>query len=242
MKTYIPNNINFRIVSSNALAKFKQDQAYDFNELNKHRDKLSAPAREVILLEYDHWFKWIVRLEKVFLLLSDDEKTDSLIQKTEAMLQTEMDDIHDVMLIYTDFFSGELTSFVNFMHRYSLESLRVAIALTLKDNDMFSAFSKIVFYISIYLQQVLLGLREIEFLLKDKEKTVGHLFYSGYCKETCHASEICPIAERSKYYKNEFGNTVFEVKNMTREKMTCDCVERVKQYDITITEIFDEQN
>ena len=242
MKTYIPNNINFRIVSSNALAKFKQDQAYDFNELNKHRDILSAPAREVILLEYDHWFKWAVRLEKVFLLLSDDEKTYSLIQKTEAMLQTEMDDIHDVMLIYTDFFSGELTSFVNFMHRYSLESLRVAIALTLKDNDMFSAFSKIVFYISIYLQQVLLGLREIEFLLKNKEKTVGHLFYSGYCKETCHASGICPIAERSKYYKNEFGTTVFEVKNMTREKMTCDCKERVKQYDITITEIFDEQN
>ena len=87
-----------------------------------------------------------------------------------------------------------------------------------------------------------MGLREIEFLLKDKEKTVGHLFYSGYCKETCHASGICPIAERSKYYKNEFGTTVFEVKNMTREKMTCDCKERVKQYDITITEIFDEQN
>jgi len=93
MKSYIPNNINFRIVSSTSIAKFKQDQAYDFNEIIKQRDVITAPAREVILLEYDHWFKWIVKLEKVFLLLNEEDKNDTLIQKTDVLLRNEMDDI-----------------------------------------------------------------------------------------------------------------------------------------------------
>lgn len=241
MKTYIPNNINFRIVSSNAISKFKQDQAFDFNDLNKHRDILTSAAREVILLEYDHWFKWILRLEKVFLLLGDDENISALGKKSEALLQAEMDEIHEVMSIYTDFFSGDLTNFVNFVHRYSLVSLQIAVAETLKENDMFSAFSKIVFYISIYLQQLLLSLREIELLLKYDNRGSGNLYYSGWCKQTCKMSGICPIAERSKYYKDVLNKKTFVLHNMTDEAMDCDCVERIKQHGITITEIVNDR-
>lgn len=240
MKSYIPNNINFRIVSSTSIAKFKQDQAYDFNEIIKQRDVITAPAREVILLEYDHWFKWIVKLEKVFLLLNEEDKNDTLIQKTDVLLRNEMDDILDIMSIYTDFFSSDLTAFINYVHRYSVETLKVAITITLKDNDIFSAFSKIVYFISVYLQQVLLALQEIELILHNKKEKIYKLHYSGFCKDTCHLSGICPIAERSKYYKDNFGKKVFVLHNHTREQMTCDCLERVKKYDIEIDHVVNE--
>ena len=237
MKSYIPNNINFRIVSSTALAKFKQDQAYDFNEINKHRDEVSSAAREVILLEYDHWFKWIVKLEKVFLLLSEDDKTDTLIQKTDVLLRTEMDDISEIMAVYTDFFSPTLTSFINFVHRYSVETLKVAFAETLSKNDMFCSFSKIVFYISLYLQQILLALQEIEFLLKNRENKIGKLYYSGWCKESCSVDGICPLAERSNYYSKNFGIEQFEIINMTAGEPSETCLNKIKGYNINIISI-----
>lgn len=237
MKSYIPNNINFRIVSSTALSKFKHDQAFDFNEINKHRDEISSAAREVILLEYDHWFKWIVKLEKVFLLLGENDKVDTLIQKTEVLLRTEMDDISEIMSVYTDFFSPTLTAFINFVHRYSIENLKSAFSMTLSENDMFCAFSKIVYYISLYLQQILLALQEIEYLIKNKDLTTGKLFFSGWCKESCGFEGHCPIVERAAYYQKMFKISAFEITNMSSGDVPAVCLAKLKDAEIQITEI-----
>lgn len=216
MKSYIPNNINFRIVSSNALAKFKNDQAYDFNEIKSKPNTYSAAAREVVLLEYDHWFKWIVKLEKVFLLLSEYDKADALSQKTCVLLQAEMDDIHEVMSVYTDFFSSDLTNFISSIHRYSTEALKSSIEYILNNHDIFSAFSKIVHLISLYLQQILISLEEYELVysaacnFKTNDNII--LYYSDWSKEIEGCGEsICPSVERARYYKTHFSVNNFVV-------------------------------
>lgn len=237
MKSYIPNNINFRIVSSTALAKFKQDQAFDFNEINKHRDEISSAAREVILLEYDHWFKWIIKLEKIFLLLGEDDKSEVLMQKTDVLLRSEMDDIAEIMSVYTDFFSPALTAFINYIHRYSVETLKAACAQTLQQNDMFCAFSKIVFFISLYLQQILLSLQEIEYIQKNIDTRVGQLYYSGWCKESCSIDGLCPMNERALYYKKNFNVTEFEILNISGHDISPTCLNTIKKNGIIITEI-----
>lgn len=239
MRTYIPNNINFRIVSSNSIAKFKQDQAFDFYEIVKMGDKISDPAKEVILLEYDHWFKWIILLERSFLLLTEHDNDDKVFDQVDLMLKTEMSDIIDIMSIHTEFFDPELTKFVRFIHKYSTDALSVTIKNAIKLNDLGVAFSKIVFFISIYLQQVLFAMQEIESIDENK---ISELFYSGWCKEVCEVEDgickgICPITERAKYYSELKKCNKFIIKNITKNDLSDECVRKMEKHNIIITEI-----
>lgn len=245
MKTYIPNNINFRIVSSNSIAKFKQDQSYDFFEIVKLGDLISPPAKEVILLEYDHWFKWILKLEKIFLLVTEDDSNESIYNQVELLLQSEMDDIYEIMSVYTNFFNFEFTKFIHFVHKYSLESLQRGIKDAIINNDLGVSFSKIVFYISIYLQQILMAVQEFETVLRKEEHKTADLFYSGWCREMCALSGnrcdgICPVAERAKYYNKHDGTNKFVLHNMTKDPLTADCITKVNQLDIEVIDVKNE--
>ena len=234
MKSYIPNNINFRIVSSNAIAKFKQDQAYDFNEINQNRNNFSGQAREVILLEYDHWFKWIVKLEKVFLMLSEDDDVDLLYQKTNILLQNEMDDITEIMSIYTDYFSTELTSFMKFIHRYSFETLSGTVKTTLQENDVFSAYSRIVYMLSLYLQHVLLSLQEVESMIK-RERSAGKIYFSDWCCEAAKIDNIYPLVKRVDFFKNKFNITEFEIINHSNTlEIPASCIIAIKNLGVSV--------
>lgn len=234
MKSYIPNNINFRIVSSNAIAKFKQDQAYDFNEINQNKNCFSGQAREVILLEYDHWFKWIVKLEKVFLMLSEDDDIELLYQKTNILLQNEMDDITEIMSVYTDYFSTELTSYMKFIHRYSFETLSGAVKTALKDNDVFSAYSRIVYLLSLYLQQVLLALQEIEQIMK-REQPVAKIFFSDWCNEALKIDNIYPLVKRVDFFKSKFNVSEFEIINHSNNVIPEACITSLKDLGISLS-------
>jgi len=66
---YAQNNINFRIVSSHTISKFKEAQAFDFNEINtaEYKDKFSKSTREIVLIEYDYWFNFLLEVERYFL-------------------------------------------------------------------------------------------------------------------------------------------------------------------------------
>lgn len=244
MKIYIPNNIGFRIVSSNAIAKFKQDQAFDFYEIVKLKDTISASAKEIILLEYEQWFRWILKLEKIYLLISDENDKKSLIKnQITLLLKSEMDDIYETMSIYGKFFNRDLTDFINYIHRCSLETLINVINNTFETDDLGCSFSNIVFYISIYLQQILFSIQEIEGVLdKDNLKFSNKLYFSGWCKEVClmstSDSPVCPVAERAKYYMNlSKGTNKFVILNMTKGPICDGCINKIKAQDIDIVGI-----
>ena len=231
MKTYIPNNINFRIVSSNALAKFKQDQAYDFNEINQNRDTFSDASKEIILLEYDHWFKWLVRLEKVFLMAADD--TSYLLKKVETLFVSEMEDLKDVTGVHTEYFPRESLQFTNYMHQIAYDAFGITVKKALETGEVFSAYPIIVTFISDYLQQLLKGLEELEFICKNKEQHCI-LNHTNSAVSICKLSGICFPSCRAIYFSNKYNINLFNIINHTQTEIPETCFDGVKRQNCNI--------
>ena len=234
MKTYIPNNINFRIVSSNALAKFKQDQAYDFNEINQNRETFSDASKEIILLEYDHWFKWLVRLEKVFLMAADD--TSYLLKKVETLFISEMEDLKDVTEVHTEYFPRESLQFTYYMHQIAYEAFVIIIKKTLSTPIDFSAYPIIVTFISDYLQQLLKGLEELENICDSNNKSCD-VIYTQSGVNICEQSGICFPSCRIDYFFNKYNITEFNIKNSTGSDIQQDCFQFINKPNLKIASI-----
>jgi hypothetical protein len=102
-----------------------------------------------------------------------------------------------------------------------------------------------VFFISIYLQQILLSVQEMEMILTGEKDTPTTLFYSGWCREVCtmHGNQclgICPIAERAKYYSKSGTSTEFVLRNMTKENLKTECIQKINNLDVKIVKIENE--
>lgn len=62
---YIPNNINFRMYSAKAKERYTNSQAFALGQLQSTQThEFSSTAREILLLKYDKWFKWLIDCEQ----------------------------------------------------------------------------------------------------------------------------------------------------------------------------------
>lgn len=68
-REYVANNIEYRIASAGAIAKYKQSQAFVLSELAFNPfHKFSFVAKEILLLKYDIWFDFLCDVEQYFLV------------------------------------------------------------------------------------------------------------------------------------------------------------------------------
>lgn len=63
-ENFIPNNIHLREVSSLCIAKYKNSQAFALSQLSANaKHVFSKSAKEILLLQYDIWFQWLITVE-----------------------------------------------------------------------------------------------------------------------------------------------------------------------------------
>ena len=60
---FYPNNVEFRIKSSKALEKWKNVQSFQLNQLINGKFYFDKNCREIILLQYDLWTRFLIELE-----------------------------------------------------------------------------------------------------------------------------------------------------------------------------------
>lgn len=212
---YTPNNIRFRIVSSNSVAQYKMDQAFDFNELVNNADySFSQESREILLLHYELWFRFIIRLERV--LIKNGNATDAIGSLAENFVMLAQDicsEIDDVTQSHPNLFKSHTKTLVKKAFAPFLLWIFDTIANTGKDN-MYVAFPKIVTTISSSLHNILFILQEIE-SIKDHATDSSKHFLS-YTEETETVRSItksCPMQIRAKLYKTAFNLESFHIKN-----------------------------
>lgn len=64
MKPYLPNNLQYRIISAKGLEAYKHSQAVTLNQLDDAGvHHFSRTAKEILLLKYDMWFDWLLQVE-----------------------------------------------------------------------------------------------------------------------------------------------------------------------------------
>ncbi|UOK16804.1 hypothetical protein [Vibrio phage phiKT1024] len=81
---FYSNNIDFRIVSSKAIEKFKNVQAFQLNQITNGKFFFKKDRKEVLLLKYDMWTRWIYEIENLFIeLLSSSQSKNKFINREQ---------------------------------------------------------------------------------------------------------------------------------------------------------------
>jgi len=238
---YSPNNIRFRIVSSSAIARFRQDQAFDFNELiNNEAYSFSAEARETLLLNYDLWFKFILRLEKVLIRNHQStEKLGALVEHIEMFAHEVVTEIDDIVRSHPTIFDSHSKSSHAIRKAYGLyHEYLLKLLLGCRGDSMYVAFPKIVNAISNCLHNLLFILHEVENLKKGN----AFLSYTLEVDELIDALGHCPLTYRAKLYHETFGIDQFVIKNYTSGEVNDFCIDWIYKEGCGVSRIEKLQN
>lgn len=211
MKSYIKNNINFRIVSSNAISQFKSAQAFDFNEISCNGREFSEPTREILLLEYEYWFKWILRVEKLFLLLNVADSAVELEKPLVTSIDYLLSDIEEVISYYPEQFSHELINYVSIFHQTYLSVLISQIKKHLK-SEVYSAYPQLVNCVSSFLQQIVFILHDYDNNILSK-KDNPFLSFTNISINAAELNGYSNLVERAEFFKEHFNINNFVLKN-----------------------------
>jgi len=240
---YTPNNIRFRIVSSCAIAQFKQDQAFDFNELiNNDAYSFSPEARETLLLNYELWFKFIGRLEKMMIrTMHSNDAIGELVVAMDALAKDTLTELQDVIQTHPTIFNTEspTTALIMKAHRPFIEHIFDTIGKS-RDLSMYLAFPRIVNAISNCLHNLLFILHEVENL----KKAQGENFLSMTQEifEIWGVTGVCPLQTRAELYSKAFSVNEFFIKNYSGRQVEPLCFELMGQVGVTIKGINDHDN
>lgn len=221
MSIYASNNIEFRIVSSNAICQFKADQAFDFNELvHNPVYKFSHKSREILLLAYDTFFGYILQLEKCFVKHNNKNMiTLDLLEEILSLYDACITNINTTLEEHSEFFDETCVEILKQTHKRFIFFARQQIAKVINTSIMI-AFPTIVNTISDILNNLLYEIYEVDYLLYvDTQKCKPFLSFSKICFEF-YSYGIDILSERLQIYKKYFPLLKnYTIKNYTPFKI-----------------------
>lgn len=232
---YVPNNIEFRIISSGAIAKFKQDQAFDFNEIaHSTMYKFTRESKEILLLNYEMWFKFVSKLEKLFIRYHSQNSEFSVLlrEHVNVLIDDCISEIDEVMACNPAVFHSDVrhvlsktnSVFIDFIFHISRQNV---------GNNIAVAFPLIVRSISDSLHNLLFQLHEIEFL-RDNSTGIPFISYSNECKRIITALGVFPVLHRAEIYREAFGQSSFNIKNYSDEPIELECINKLTENGISV--------
>ena len=226
---FFPNSIEFRIISSHALEKWKNVQSFQLNQLVNGRFFFPQDRREILLLKYDLWSRWLVEVENMFIELhekhSNIRQTDidniiNLADKTAEVYE------HIICTEHAHHFTEEFTKIWIKTHQ---QAYKFFIDDVCKSHGSYEdVFTRIVDVLCEVLQYTLTEIHELNEIFNDPESEEIFMVVSDFClrffKETGH----CIIAERANIYKKHFPFTKIWFKNYTDQNLPRELVAAVE--------------
>lgn len=187
---FFSNNINFRIHSSKALEKWKNVQSFQLNQLINGKFYFPVDRREVLLLKYDLWSRWLYEIENLCIELSGDHLEHKITIKDLEYIKylaqkTTNKSISIMKNEFPERFDGEFIKIWLEVHEdvnnYLIDSLD-----TFKDLSYDLFFTRVVDLLVEVMQYTLTEIHEIDMLFC-RTKVL--------CTE-CKESFVCPQAKR----------------------------------------------
>lgn len=237
---YQKNNIIFRIASAEAISNFKAAQAASFLQLARKELGFDTSAKEIILLEFDRFSHWALKIEKTCLGAGGKVLDDRLIMMISEYFTDEFSTIESVTSIHKDVFSEDARAFSKIVHAYSREIVLKQL-VTLKNHRIDSGFVQIIKCISDYLTHLLLSFHEFNNNIISK---VDNPFICGanFCAE---GSEYLFIPETNRinfFIEHNVGQS-YVFKNYSDQLLFGPAVDHFDQLGIIIipeAEIFND--
>ena len=216
MNAYKENNIEFRIISADAIAKYKLSQAASFIQISRKELEIDLSPREVLLLTYDRIFELILKIEKMFLNRQELTSTDEIHKLVHDELMETFVLIERICENNTKVFNHDNIDFLKVIHLYAKEDLWYAFKSKMDNMLLTKAFKCIVDILIEYSQHVLLAMHEFNnnmLLKKDPFLCIGK--YSLLPKKSGFDS----IINRAVFYSEHIENNNYLIKNFTDEDL-----------------------
>jgi len=218
--TFYTNSVDFRIVSSKALEKWKNIQAFQLNQLVNGNHYFEKSVREVLLLKYDLWSKFIYEVEN-FCIEIYKSKNDPLnsfdVDTIETLLNATIDKRVQIIADNQTAFNHEFIEIWEKQHSTQIDFMKERV-FELEGIPVKSAFVKLVDIISDMLVHALYEIFEIQTLMCSiKNDKLPFIIISQNCKR---ASDVQRIIKRVEIYKESIDFTTVYLKNFSETNIS----------------------
>lgn len=199
-KKFLPNSIKFREVSSLCISKYKEAQAFALGELvNNPTHKFSKTAKEILLLKYDVWFRWLVEVEEMLRRSNKDTDIKSDIIKVSDELEAEY---NKVLNNYCNIFDARYVDIWTKTHKLIYKYFKAKV-LNTSTNDKGKFMASITDMLIIIMDNTLFELHEIDNLIKGNKVFVS---FDDICLDypKVMGTESCLLVDKLAVYKEYF--------------------------------------
>lgn len=240
---FYSNNVDFRIKSSKALEKWKNVQAFQLNQLVNGRISFEKDRREILLLKYDLWSRFLYEVESYCIELSS-KSTDSIISKSDIMhimdLIDKISEKYRSILLheYPEKFDKLFTEIWFRIHKFPNKYLKREL-LDLIGNNLIVVFIKLVDHLSEILQYTLFEIHELDSffntpdVIKSK-KDMSFLIVSDFSRKALNVLDENLICNRLKIYKEYFDIKEIYLKNYTDKFISPRLIDEIKACGVEI--------
>lgn len=240
MARYQRNNIIFRIASSDAIGKFKCMQAGAFVELARKDLKFNEIAKEIVLLEYDRFSQWLLRIERICLSAGEGPMLQSLRQAIQESYREEIRVVENVLDAHPDVFCTKAVAFTRIIHGYATNLMLDRMAESMNET-VDRAFEQVVMFVTNYLQHILMSMHEFNnnYLLKNKPPFL--CLVDSIVNVSTGTDRFSSMLERAKFFNTVGCGDTYALKNYASKDMFGAAHEVLAAGGITlIKEVIDE--
>jgi len=244
------NSIDFRICSSSALEKWKNIQSFQLNQLVNGKFFFPQDRRELLLLTYDLWSRWLYEVENLCIEISTDSKFKKVDERDVALVKTLAEKTiaayRDVITLNKSRFNQEFAEIWLRQHvrveRYILHAISNTTGYTVAQ-----LFVGIVDELCEVMQYTLAEIHELNMLfnsfkVESYTKNVKHtgpgqmpfLIVTNLSKKVYDSTGDCLVAERLKIYQEYFEiNTVY-IKNYMDSPVNEYIIQCIEEVGVTV--------
>lgn len=234
---FYSNSIQFRVISSKQLEKFKNVQAFQLNQVINGSYKFDETTREVVLLKYDMWSRWLYEIENLFIELNGDRTNtfkvinDKHINYIVSLIDKTSDFFMDIVKNkHPDNFNQDFINIWLEMHQIAHDYLTDSIYDLLGINFN-RAFGMIVDKIISVLQYSLVEIYELDNVSKNLD---AFLIIEDLSMSLKRSTDKCLLLERALIYKKHFDINTFYIKNYTDEHFPISMAKKLEDHGINI--------
>jgi hypothetical protein len=235
-KDFTRNNINFRIIACKAIEQYKNTQAFVLTDIIEGKHKFTDCPKELMLLMFDSWFRYLLFLER-FCLARHQEFTEDDVRKLSGEAQATIDTINDIVLSNDKIFETKFVDTWKAVHRHLDEYLFFCIESQVGKKAV-QVFPHIVMTLAKCLNSSLLELHEIDCLLNEKHMILS---LDPVCIEYDIKTGHILLVERYKVYANQEHDKI-QVKVYVTDldtKLLCEehCIKPLEHLGAVITSV-----
>lgn len=213
----VRNNIEFRKASSIAVAKFKQHEHFVLSEITEGRIEFNRTSREIMLLKFRLWSRWIADIEDIIAFLPGNELKQNDIDNMIYTMESVDNRYTTTILENTHLFEKKQSNCWIEVHK--------GVAYAYLDGEVKSTvgMSKVEAFnviISAIIEAMLMGLYELwEISLIRNGDLDNKLAYTNLSHEYQTKGKGCALLFRANLYNKYYNVSDFKIENYSSDEV-----------------------